>query len=150
MLAVDIERKLRSLGYEGSYSTVKRYVRFRKEEIFREATVRFETLPGQQAQVDFAVARPHYVDGSEDKVVLYFFLLGFSRWKEADISENQRRKSLMYLVAKEVLVDNLAPVVNGKQKSHGDGKQKSHGDGKQNSHLARTPVRLKKTLQERK
>jgi len=120
MMAVDIERKLRSLGYEGSYSTVKRYGHFRKEEIFREATVRFETLPGQQAQVDFAVARAHYVDGSEDKVVIYFFLLSFSRWKEADISENQRRKALMYRmeqtfwkiggVAKEVLFDNLAPV----------------------------------------
>jgi len=98
MLAVDIERKLRPLGYEGSYPTVKRYVCSRKEEIFREATVRFETLPGQQAQVDFAVARPRYVDGKVDKVVLYFFLLGFSRWKEADISENQRRKTLMYLM----------------------------------------------------
>lgn len=52
--AVDIERKLRALGYEGSYSTLKRYVRWRKEEIFREATVSFKTLPGQQAQVDFS------------------------------------------------------------------------------------------------
>ena len=29
--AVDIERKLRALGYEGSYTTLKRYVRSRKE-----------------------------------------------------------------------------------------------------------------------
>lgn len=97
-------------------------VRMRNKEIFREATVRFETLPGEQAQVDFAEARPRYIDGTVDKVVLYFFLLGFSRWKDADISENQRRKTLMYLmeqtfwklggVVKEVLFDNLTPVAS--------------------------------------
>jgi transposase len=47
MRATDIRRKIRALGYEGSYSTVKQYVRMRKKEIFLEATVRFETLPGQ-------------------------------------------------------------------------------------------------------
>jgi len=118
--AVDIERKLRALGYEGSYSTLKRYVRSRKEEIFREATVRFETLPGQQAQVDFSQIKPRYTDGTVDKLSLYHFVSGFSRWKDADVSDSQKRKVLMHSleqtflkvggVVKEVLFDNLAPV----------------------------------------
>jgi len=122
MRATRIENKLRSLGYEGSYSTVKQFVRVRKEEMSREATVRFETLPGVQAQVDFLEAKPKYVDGSVDKVILYFFILGFSRFKDADICESQRRKTLMYQmeqtfwqlggVVKEVLFDNLAPVAS--------------------------------------
>lgn len=69
----------------GNYSTVKQFVITRKEEIFREATVRFETLPGQQAQVDFAESRPKYIDGTVDKVILQFFILGFSRFKDAYI-----------------------------------------------------------------
>ncbi len=83
MQATLIRNKLKALGYKGSYSTVKQFVRAKKEEIFREATVRFETLPGEQAQVDFAEARPRYIDGSGDKVILYFFILGFSRFKDA-------------------------------------------------------------------
>jgi len=118
--AVDIERKLRALGYEGSYSTLKRHVRRRKEEIFREATVRFETLPGQQAQVDFSQIKPRYADGTFDKLSLYHFVSGFSRFKDADVSDSQKRKVLMHSmeqtfweiggVVQEVLFDNLAPV----------------------------------------
>lgn len=120
MRATVIRQKLDALGYEGSYSTVKRFVRKKKNEMFREATVRFETLPGEQAQVDFTKVKARYVDGSEDKVVVYFFLMGFSRLKDGDISGNEKRKTLMYLmeqtfwklggVVKEVLFDNLKPV----------------------------------------
>jgi transposase len=122
MRATPIGCKLRGLGYAGGYSTAKQFVRSKKEEIFREAMVRFETLPGEQAQVDFAETRPRYIDGAVDKVTLYFFVLGFSRWKDADIAENQRRKTLMHLmertfrelggVVKEVLIDNLTPVTS--------------------------------------
>lgn len=122
MQATRIRNKLCALGYEGSYSTVKQFVRAQKEELSREATVRFETLPGQQAQVDFSESRPKYIDGRVDKVILYFFVLGFSRFKDGDICENQKRKTLMYQmeqtfwklggVVKEVLFDNLAPVAS--------------------------------------
>jgi transposase len=129
--AVDIERKLRALGYEGSYSTLKRYVRWKKEEIFREATVRFETLPGQQAQVDFSQIKPIYADGTVDKLSLYHFVSGFSRWKDADVCDSQKRKVLMHSleqtfwqvggVVKEVLFDNLAPVAKKARTFHREG-----------------------------
>jgi hypothetical protein len=87
---------------------------------FREGTSildDFKPIIEGQSQVDFAEARPKYIDGTVDKATVYFFILGFSRWKDADISENQRRKTLMYLikqtfwkiggVVKGVLFDNL-------------------------------------------
>ena len=39
-------------GYTGSYSTVKRYVAKVKKSIIENLTIRFNTIPGYQAQVD--------------------------------------------------------------------------------------------------
>src|SRR3990172_5073127 len=48
-------QELRRRGYTGSYPVVMRWVRPRREEQVRleEATVRFETGPGRQSQVDW-------------------------------------------------------------------------------------------------
>ena len=42
------------LGFKGSFSTVKCFVRQKKDDILWESPVRFKTLPGEQAQVDFS------------------------------------------------------------------------------------------------
>ncbi len=39
--------------YNGSYSTIKRFTHSLKEEKTKEATVRFETSPGIQCQIDW-------------------------------------------------------------------------------------------------
>ena len=41
------------LGYEGGYSTLTEYLRPRRKGRQPEATMRFETAPGEQAQVDW-------------------------------------------------------------------------------------------------
>ena len=46
-------RELRELGYEGSYTILSEYVRPRRRRRQPEATMRFETGPGEQAQVDW-------------------------------------------------------------------------------------------------
>ena len=46
-------RKLRELGYDVSYSILKGYVSPRRRQWQPEATMRFETGPGEQAQVDW-------------------------------------------------------------------------------------------------
>ena len=48
-----LNREIRALGYQGSYSTVVQYVRPRRRCRQPEATMRFETEPGEQAQVDW-------------------------------------------------------------------------------------------------
>jgi transposase len=67
-------------GYRGSYETVKRFVRPRRavEQAADRATVRFETPPGQQSQIDWGQARIHF---RSRPVVLHVFILtlGYSR-----------------------------------------------------------------------
>jgi transposase len=46
-------RELRAQGYTGGYSVLKDYVRPRRLRRVVKATMRFETKPGEQAQVDF-------------------------------------------------------------------------------------------------
>ena len=50
--AVRILEKLQEQGFEGKYSIVKEYVRSRKMDLDEKATVRFETMPGKQRQMD--------------------------------------------------------------------------------------------------
>jgi transposase len=67
-------------GYPGSYETVKRFVRPLRdaEQAAERATVRFETPPGQQSQIDWGQARIHY---RSRPVILHVFImtLGYSR-----------------------------------------------------------------------
>ena len=50
---VVLHRELRNLGYDGGYSILKSYVSPRRRQRQPDATVRFETAPGEQAQVDW-------------------------------------------------------------------------------------------------
>src|SRR5437870_11794900 len=67
-------------GYRGSYGTVKRFVRPLRaaEQAAERATVRFETPPGQQSQIDWGQARIHF---RSRPVTLHVFILtlGYSR-----------------------------------------------------------------------
>ncbi len=70
----------RARGYRGSYETVKRFVRPLRtvEQAVERATVRFETPPGQQSQIDWGQARIHF---RTQPVLLHVFILtlGYSR-----------------------------------------------------------------------
>ena len=50
-----ILEKLREMGFDGGCSTVKAYVSSRKMDLNEKATVRFETMPGKQGQMDWGV-----------------------------------------------------------------------------------------------
>ena len=50
--AIRIFEKIKEQGFTGEYTTVKTFVRGKKEQLEEKATVRFETMPGLQAQVD--------------------------------------------------------------------------------------------------
>ena len=67
-------------GYRGSYETVKRFVRPLRtaEQAAERATVRFETPPGQQSQIDWGQARIHF---RYRPIILHVFILtlGYSR-----------------------------------------------------------------------
>ncbi len=84
-------QELRQRGFPGSYQTVKRFVRpLRTAEALAErASVRFETPPGHQSQVDWGAARVHF---RHQPVLLHFFVLtlGYSRRHYMEPALNER------------------------------------------------------------
>jgi transposase len=84
-------QELRQRGYRGSYPTVKRFVQplRRAETLAERATVRFETPPGQQSQIDWGSSRARF---RHEPVVLHWFVLtlGYSRRSYFDVALNEQ------------------------------------------------------------
>ena len=72
-------RELRALGYEGAYSTLTEYLRPRRKGGQPEATMRFETAPGEQAQVDWGSLGYVGADGKKHRIWVFVMVLGWSR-----------------------------------------------------------------------
>jgi len=72
-------RELRGLGYEGAYSTLTEHVRPRRKVGQPEATMRFETAPGEQAQVDWGSLGYVGADGKKHRVWAFVMTMGWSR-----------------------------------------------------------------------
>jgi len=81
LTAVRLCRELRERGYGGGYTAVKRAVRDIRPEPIKPFEVRFETPPGEQAQVDLARFELAFTDepGVTRIVWLFSMVLGFSR-----------------------------------------------------------------------
>lgn len=78
--SVLILRELRDLGYTGSYTILKDFVKTIRLKKKRRAHLRFETAPGEQAQVDLS---PYLVPqgGQPTSVVAFSMIFGYSRWQ---------------------------------------------------------------------
>ena len=77
--AVVLLREIRALGYAGSYSTLKGYVQPRRQHRPPRATMRFETAPGEQAQVDWGVFRYRTTGSATRSVWAFVAVLSWSR-----------------------------------------------------------------------
>lgn len=80
--AVRLVEELRQMGFRGSVDIVRRYLNEIEEprRLQMKATVRFETPPGEQAQVDWAEVGS-FIDktGGKRKVYAFVMILGYSR-----------------------------------------------------------------------
>ena len=94
--AMVLLRELQGMGYQVSYSTVARYVSPWREERRREeeATVRFETGPGEQAQVDWGSSWV-WLDEERVRVHLFVMVLGYSRRLFARAYRHERLEALL-------------------------------------------------------
>lgn len=81
LTAVRLDREICELGYGGSHTIVKDFVREIRPAPPTVFERRFETRPGQQAQVDFAHFRLCFTDEPSRARVIWLFsmVLGFSR-----------------------------------------------------------------------
>ena len=88
-------RELQDAGYEGSARSVRRYVEGQREAARPEvATVRFETGPGEQAQVDWGMINV-WIGEQRIKVHLFVMVLGFSRRIFVRAYEHERLGNLL-------------------------------------------------------
>ncbi len=119
----NVYQKLMNMGAVLSRSTVGRAVKAIKHELDL-SVIRYETTPGQQAQVDWGEF-PGYkvlVDGVEKPVYALFLILGYSRTRYVEFTTEMTCKSLIHSLEnglryfggtpKELLFDNMPQVVN--------------------------------------
>lgn len=81
--AVKLHQEVFKMGYQGSVDTVRRFVQTLKEKDHHraKATVRFETQPGQQAQVDWGECGQFEdpITGKHRKLYVFIMTFGYSR-----------------------------------------------------------------------
>jgi transposase len=123
--AVRLLRELRERGFSGGYTAVKRAVQDIRPEREHRFEVRFETPPGEQAQVDFARFEVVFADepGTKRIVWLFSMVLGFSRliWAQFVVHQDLQSVLRCHLAAfaaiggapREILYDRMKTAVIG-------------------------------------
>jgi len=119
-------REIVEHGYTGSYSVVRDEVRaLRPAGGGRPFAVRFETPPGQQAQVDFAQFQVRFTSQPEKIQIVWLFsmVLGFSRLIWARFAYRQTLQTVLAChkaafeaiggVPREILYDRMKTAVIG-------------------------------------
>lgn len=120
--AYRIFQELQAQGYRGGYEMVKLTVRPLRAERDRlaEATLRFETAPGRQAQVDWGTTWAE-ISGQRVRAQVFVMVLGYSRRLYVEFTPNQRVGTLLAChqhafdwfggLTEEILYDNPKTVV---------------------------------------
>lgn len=121
-----LRQKLEAIGVRTSLRTVERALRpFRQSwERAQKATLRFETSPGKQMQVDFG-EKWLLIGGERQKRYVFVATLGYSRRGYVEVFGSLRQRDWLtglerafhYFggVPDEILTDNAKPLVNGRK-----------------------------------
>jgi transposase len=118
-------REIRARGYDGGITQLKEFLREIRPVPPDEPTVRFETPPGRQLQIDFVVFRRGVLP-----LRAFTAELGFSRYSYVEFTSNEAvvtlvaclERALVYFggVPAHVLCDNPKTIVT-KRNAFGDG-----------------------------
>jgi len=118
-----ILEKIREQGYTGGHSIVREYVRGKKEQFDEKATVRFETMPGLQGQMDWAHFENYTImeNGSVKKLYCFLMVLGYSRMRYIEFVTDMSTNTMIQChingfryfggYPEEMLYDNMKQVV---------------------------------------
>jgi transposase len=118
-----IYRFIMKRGYKGCYSVVKRYCNKYKVDQFHKATIRYETNPGLQAQVDWKESKIiKNKNGKQFIVNIFLVILGYSRMKYIELTLDRTQSTVFQAlvnsfkyyggIPKEILFDNMKTVVD--------------------------------------
>lgn len=114
---------IKERGFTGSYGVVSKFIKEHKQEEQKKATMRFETTPAYQVQVDwkenFKIINK---EGKEFEINIFLMVLGYSRYKYIELTLDKTQDILFECimhackefggVPHEVLFDNMATVVD--------------------------------------
>lgn len=110
-------------GYDGGYHTVNNFIKTHRKAEVNKATIRFDTSPGLQAQVDWKesitmISR----QGEIFDINIFLIVLGYSRLKFIKLTTDRVQKTLFECITesfkyfngvpKELLFDNMSTVVD--------------------------------------
>lgn len=107
-----------------SYTTIQTYVKNKKHKLNNKATIRFETMPGLQGQVDWGFFENYKVYdeyGKEHKLYCFLMILGYSRMRYIEFVTDMSTATLIQChinafnyfggYPNEILYDNMKQVV---------------------------------------
>lgn len=119
--AAKMFRLVKEMGYAGKERIVRAYMAPLRPMVNAPATVRFETEPGRQAQVDWAEFGKVEVDGEARTLYAFIMVLAYSRMLYVEFTTSTEMATFLRChinafrffqgVPKEILYDNLKSVV---------------------------------------
>jgi len=121
--AVVLLAELKARGYSGGYTILKDYLRPLRREASTVAVRRFETPPGQQAQLDWGTLGRLETASGTRTLHVFVLTLGHSRALFADVATDTQLATLLRLheaafaalggVPHEILYDRMKTVILG-------------------------------------
>jgi len=119
--ATRIYEKIQEDGFTGKYSTVTKYLRTIRQKPHKLAVYRYETQPGEQAQVDWGTLCKINIDGKVHNVYVFVMVLGYSRMMYAEITLSQSEQFFLQChinafnyfggIPQKILYDNTKTVI---------------------------------------
>jgi transposase len=113
--------EIQAMGYTGKMTILRDFVRPYREQPKKQATLRYETPPGKQAQMDWAHVGKYLVDDQYQDIYAFVMVLSYSRMKYVEFTTNMNIETLMKChmnafayfngIPEQILYDNMKTVV---------------------------------------
>ena len=128
--AVRIFDEIKTQGYDGKMTILRGFMKTLRKESSYDAVMRFETAPGQQAQIDWGEFGTIEIDGEQKKLHGFHMILGYSRMRYVKFTTSMNLRTLIRChidgynyfggAPHENLYDNMKQVVLKRRKNAND------------------------------